>query len=348
MKRISYILIFFLSSCSLQDMQEESSSPVVDGRKVKTEVISQLASFGIHEPGGLLKSGAECIISDRLNTDNIYRVDLQTRQKEGLFPRVRTRSGRAVVLNSLASDGQGGWTALNFRTGELNRVGSAQTRSGENAQFTLPAGQRHLWAVQAGEYVLATGLYSEGRYMLYSPSSGEACYFVNYPEHPGYPDLKEYTKAALYASNVLRVRPDGGAFICADMYSGVVDICRIDEGEITLVRRLVYHYPDVKIRGNKSCPSVVYSRDNRFGFTDVSVTSRRIYALYSGRSYRMGSHNFQYCRNLIEIDWEGNVRSTYPVDTDLTQIAYDEQEKALYGIGWGPKATLVRLDINPE
>lgn len=347
MKNLSYLLILFLSSCSMQEMQDDTL-PVVDGQKVKAEVISGLTSFGIHEPGGLLKSGTKCIISDRMNTNNVYRVDLQARQTEGMFPRVRTRSGKATLLNSLASDGRGGWTALNFSTGKFNRVSSSKTRSAENTEIALPEGQKHLWAVQAGDYILSTGLYTEGRYMLYSPAKREARYFVNYPEHPGYPDLKEYTKSVLFASNVLKVRPDGGAFICADMYSGVMDICRIDEGEITLVQRLVYHYPYVKIRERKAWPSVVYSRDNRFGFTDVCVTNEGIYALYSGQTYRMDNKNFQHCRTLIEIGWEGNVRGTYPVDTDLTQIAYDEQEKALYGIGWCPKATLVRLGMPGE
>ena len=347
MKKLSYLLIFFLSSCSLQEMQE-NSLPVVDRQEVKTEIIAELTPLGIREPGGLLKSGPECIISDRMNTNNIYCVDLQARQSEGLFPRVRTRSGKATLLNSLASDGRGGWTALNFVTGELKRGGIAKTRAEESAQVMLPEGQKHLWAVQAGEYILSTGLYTEGRYMLYSPTEKQARYFIEYPEHPEYSDLKEYTKSILFASNVLKVRPDGGAFICADMYSGVMDVCRIDEGEITLVKRLVYHYPYVKIREKKEWPSVVYSRDNRFGFTDVCVTENKIYALYSGQTYRMDSKNFQHCRTLIEIGWDGNVCSTYPVDTDLTQIAYDEQEKVLYGIGWCPKAALVRLNVLGE
>lgn len=348
MKELIYFLILLLSSCSFQEMQDDKSLPVVDGQKVKTEMVLQLADLGIQEPGGLLKSGTECIISDRMNTHNIYRIDLQARQAEGIFPRVRTRAGNAVILSSLSSDGQGGWTALNFRTGEFSRMEALKTRSAGNAQVALPDGQRHLCAVQAGNYILSTGLYTEGRYMLYSPSDGHARYFVNYPEQPGQPDLKEHTKSVLYASSILRVRPDSKAFICADMYSGVLDICRIDEGEITLVRRLVYHYPYVKIRENDSWPSVVYSRDNRFGFTDVCVTSKGIYALYSGRTYRMDSKNFQHCRTLINIDWEGNVRSACPIDTDLTQITYDEQEKAFYGIGWSPKLGLVRLNMTAE
>ena len=87
-------------------------------------------------------------------------------------------------------------------------------------------------------------------------------------------------------------------------------------------------------------------KDNRFGFTDVCVTEKSIYALYSGLTYRMEKENFQYCRTLIEVGWDGIVKSTRSIDVALTQLTYDAQEKTLYGIAWNPDATLVRLTSN--
>lgn len=347
MKKVIYLLVILLlvNACS-QDIPEDNL-PLIDGPSVKTVGIADLSAYGIREPGGLLRVGKEFIVADRRNTDNVYRIDLQNRRSEGLYPRVRTRSGNAVILNSLSTDGQGGWTAFDFRSGQLSCGSTVSTRSGENSQIRLPAGRQHLWAIQAGEYVLATGIYPEGRYMLYSPESDRADYFVDYPEHPVFPDLQERTKAILFASNVLRVRPDGRAFICADMYSGIMDVCRIDEGEISLMCRLTYHHPRVKIRERKSWPLVVYSRDNRFGFTDVCVTGQAIYALYSGRTYREDNVNFQHCRTLIKIDWDGQVRRILPVDEAVTHITYDPQEKALYGISRQSGVVLVRLEL-PE
>lgn len=75
--------------------------------------------------------------------------------------------------------------------------------------------------------MIDTGLYEKGRYLLYSLPDQSARYSLSYPDHPVYPGLQEKTKAMLYASNVLRVRPDGEAFVCADMYSGVIDFCRV-------------------------------------------------------------------------------------------------------------------------
>ena len=52
-------------------------------------------------------------------------------------------------------------------------------------------------------------------------------FHLSYPEHPVYPALREDTKAILYASTVLKVRPDNRYFVCGDMYSGNLEFCRI-------------------------------------------------------------------------------------------------------------------------
>lgn len=349
MKRVFNLLLgsLLLGACS-SDFREIPGeiSPLVNGNYIITEKVADLSAFGIQEPSGLLKSGQNVIVGDRNNSYNVYRIQLSENTSEGALPRLRTRSGGATIFHSLASDGQGGWTVLDGMRGKLAGAPVLLTRSRNESVVNLPEDMRHLYAVRAGEYVIATGIYPEGRYMLYSPANGQVSYKVDYPEHPLYPELQAKTKAVLFASNVLRARPDGRAFVCADMYSGVMDICRIEGQEINLVKRLIYHYPRVQIREKGEWPRVVYSKDNRFGFTDVCVTEDCIYALYSGLTYRTEKKNFQHCRTLLEIGWDGVVRTTRSVDVALTHLAYDAQEKSLYGIARNPGTNLVRLIWN--
>lgn len=349
MNKLFYLLaiIGLLVACSYEGQEIPGETlPVVDGSIVKTTEIVSLSDYQIHEPSGLLKSGQQMIVGDRMNYDHVYRINLNDGSREGMLPRVRTREGGVTMFQSLASDGRGGWTVLDCRNGKLDCTSSVLTRAGSGSSVQLPKEVRHLWATRAGNYIVATGIYPEGRYLLYSLEDGQSHYSVTYPDHPWYPALQERTKAFLYASNVLRARPDGEAFVCADMYSGIMDICRINDGEVSLIRRLIYHYPRVQIAGKGDWPQVVYSKDNRFGFTDVCVTEKSIYALYSGLTYRMEKENFQYCRTLIEVGWDGIVKSTRSIDVALTQLTYDAQEKTLYGIAWNPDATLVRLTSN--
>lgn len=80
-------------------------------------------------------------------------------------------------------------------------------------------------------------------------------------------------------------------------------------------------------------PDVAYSRDNRFGFTDITVTSEKVYAIYSGHTYRENPRTFQQCRQLLVFDWEGTLLETYALDTPLTHITVDVSENVLYAIG---------------
>ena len=343
---VLFTSLFLLGACSFR--QEEITDILPDMKQdesVKAVVVENLKAYGIRTPSGLVKDGDQVIVGDLKNTDNIYRINLSNRQKKEYFPRVRTRSGGAVQVNSLSSDGNGGWTVFDFRTGQMSVANTPVTKAGGEATIQLPAGVQHLWAVRAGNYILSTGLYEQGRYMLYSPDNQQGCYFLDYPEHACFPELKTEIKAKLFASNVLKVRPDGTAFVCADMYSGAMDICRIENGEIHLVRRLNFHSPRVSIRKQNGQSLVVYSRKNRFGFTDVCAASDAVYALYSGRTFAEDSKTFQYCRTLLVIGWDGEIRMTYGVDTDLTHICYDSQEKELYGIGYTPSSSLVRIQL---
>ena len=107
---------------------------------------------------------------------------------------------------------------FNYRTGQLTEASALSTRSGESATATiqLPKDQKHLQVARAGKFIIATGLYAQGRYLLYTPETGEADYQGSYPEHPVYPDIQESTKSILYASTVLKVSPDQQSFVCAD------------------------------------------------------------------------------------------------------------------------------------
>ena len=161
----------------------------------------------------------------------------------------------------------------------------------------LPDSLNTLRAIRAGNYIIATGLYTQGRYLLYDLDTKTFGFHLSYPEHPVYPALREDTKAILYASTVLKVRPDNRYFVCGDMYSGNLEFCRITGDHIDRIKAYCYHHPRVYIT-EKTVPDVAYSRDNRFGFTDITVTSEKVYAIYSGHTYRENPRTFQQCRQL--------------------------------------------------
>ncbi len=77
---------------------------------------------------------------------------------------------------------------------------------------------------------------------------------------------------------------------------------------------------------------MTYCQGNRFGFLDVAVTEDKVYALYSGKTYKMDRGRAFESNCLLVYDWEGNLIRTLYFGDALTGISYDREEGMLYGI----------------
>ena len=352
MKKTIFTLLsgIFITACTLNEQIDPIYKPDLQDATgtLKATVLSDLSALNIRNPLGLVKQGEQFIIGNPDSRSNAVSLHLETGKKRELFPRGLRASG-ALYPTSLSASGNSGTTILDIYRGKLLYALSGNTpstKTTEKSPSSLPAGQQHLAAVQAGDYIVATGLYEQGRYLLFRPSDDQAGYFLDYPAHPVFPDLSERTKSVLYASSVLKIRPDNRTFVCADKYSGLLDICRIDGEHISRIRQHVFHHPKVYIHEKTGeNPYVAYSKDNCFGFTDITVSQDRIYALYSGKTYRRNNTDFQQCQTLLILDWEGNILNTYHVDTPLTYLQYEAEENAIYAIGYTPKTSLVKIDL---
>ena len=325
---------------------EEDNLNVVKGERVITTRLADMSRWGIQKVNGFAKQGNRVVVETGLVHGGTRTIDLN--HPESMDPMGLGESSNDCFrsLSSFNSFDGETVTALDFRKGELvvNAFSSLARSSHSETVVKLPSGEQHLIAARVGDRVIATGLYDEGRYLLYSLPDQSARYFLSYPDHPVYPGLREKTKAMLYASNVLRVRPDGEAFVCADMYSGVIDFCRVMADSIERVRLVRLHYPEVEV---SEIPSsrVTYCQGNRFGFLDVAVTEDKVYALYSGKTYKMDRGRAFESNCLLVYDWEGNLIRTLYFGDALTGISYDREERALYGVTQGSEMGLVKLNL---
>lgn len=332
-------------SCSTGDNLETSNTvQIPSGEKtLKTIPLITLNQEEAAQVSGLSKWGDNLVLG-RYNAEYAaLSIDLQTKSRQNLLPVSRNRKEKNGISACNVRDNEQ-FSTFNFRTGQLSENSAARTRSGEASSTTiqLPKGQQHLQAVKAGSFIIATGLYEQGRYLLYSPENGTADYQLSYPAHPVYPSIQEKTKSVLYASSVLKVRPDNQAFVCADLCSGNIEFCRIVGERIEQTKSHCFHHPKVYINEKKN-PDVSYSRDNKMGFTDISVSDDRVFAIYSGKTYRETGSRTQQCRKLMVFDWEGNLLNTFDLDSPLVNISYDKGENTIYGLAYKPEPVLVKL-----
>lgn len=347
MKRILYVLLGSIAlGCSDHYLDDESLN-AVKSEQVEAIRLANLSQTGIYGINGFIKQGNRLIVGSTYMQEGVAQTINLDR------PAVKVSSAENVLSSKpyRALSAFNSWdgksvTALDFKTGELieSAVSPLTRGTTEVSVIQLPRGEQHLIAVKTDSFVISTGLYGEGRYLLYSLTDGSARYYLSYPDCPDYPVLQEKTKGMLYASSILRIRPDGQAFVCADMYSGMIDFCRITAEGIERVKLEQLSYPRVEISETPDV-RVGYSRENRFGFMDMAVTPERVYALYSGKTYADNRQNAFESNRLLEYDWEGNLIRNVVFDTALTGIAYDDEEGRLYGITNDTGISLMELRL---
>ncbi len=347
MKGILYVLFGgIVLGCSDRYLNDESLN-AVKSEQVEAIRLADLSQTGIYGINGFIKQGNRLIVGPTYMQEGVAQtIDLD-------HPAGKVLSSKAVVSSKpfRALSAFNSWdgksvTALDFKTGELieNAVSPLTRGITEASVIQLPRGEQHLIAVKTNDFVISTGFYGEGRYLLYSLVDGSVRYYLSYPDCPDYPVLQEKTKGMLYASSILRLRPDGQAFVCADMYSGMIDFCRVSPEGIERVKLEQLSYPKVKISETPG-PQVAYKKENRFGFMDIAVTPERVYALYSGKTYARDRQGTFVSNRLLEYDWEGNLIQSFNFDVGLTGITYDEEEGFLYGITGDSKMSVVKLKL---
>lgn len=223
MKNILFLstILFFISSCNESDLSEVPSAHQIPkaGKTLQSSFISGLQSWEARRVSEMVSNGQKILLS---YLDN--------------------NTTKAILLNNSNSETPVTLSSFNLRTSQLfERHTSLRTRSGasDSSVIQLPDSLNTLRAIRADNYIIATGLYTQGRYLLYDLNTKTFGFHLSYPEHPVYPVLREDTKAILYASTVLKVRPDNRYFVCGDMYSGNLEFCRITGDHIGTYQSLL-------------------------------------------------------------------------------------------------------------
>lgn len=307
-------MFVFFSACV--DRENEQESDLQSGEVSEREMV-KLSELGIWNVWGISRQNGYFLFKAENGVKVVPITDFEK------------KADRQVLHSRSVNAPEQSFIAYDFIKDKLLEF--VIERNGEVVPQTLglPEREQHLAAVRGKDFIISTGLYEAGRYLYYSLATEEVKYCLSYPRHPDFPDMSEKTKAILYASSVLRLRPDGSAFVCGDMYSGNIEFCKIENDNITRVKHLCFHLPEVKIKGIEK---VTYRRSNRMGFSDLAVSQDRIYALHSGKTYLRNNADFLTCNELMEFDWEGNLLGKYDLKTSVTSILYDEEEHTLYAV----------------
>lgn len=186
---LGFQLISF--SCSVSDPLDSESVSINTDQAItlKTVQVSNLKDQGIYQVSGIIKQGDQLIIGDRIGLRHAVNIDLRSKRRKFVSAWSKPQCSSSCYFAIYNSDSE--ITAFDFRQGKLLITPTANTpqpRSTASSFIQLPTEQQHISAIKAGPFVIATGIYEEGRYLLYSPEENKAAYFLTYPDHPSYPE----------------------------------------------------------------------------------------------------------------------------------------------------------------
>ena len=148
-----------------------------------------------------------------------------------------------------------------------------------------------------------------------------------------YPDIveikhKELISRKMFEFARIAVRPDGKRMVTGTNYGAYMGIYSLENDSITLLTENRYHIPQLYIKLHSRNGARTYHRHDYdiTGFTSVTTSQDRIYAVYYGREFS-SKDDLYY---ILEYDWDGNLLKTYRLDREIFDVKYDSKENRLY------------------
>ena len=97
---------------------------------------------------------------------------------------------------------------------------------------------------------------------------------------------------------------------------------------ISLLKENRYHVPKlyIELGSRPGAYGVESYEDNVTGFTDMTSSQERIYALYYGRKFSWKDKLYY----ILEYDWDGNLLKLFKLGANVFDLQYDTTDGKLY------------------
>ncbi len=356
MKFIKYTIIaLFFAACHAEPEMIEEITPLVHTRAsslqfTQTENIN-LKELGIIRPSKLIRKDSlyiiltpkskYCFAIYNNNTGKLKRfVPAGSGENEGLYFLTMNLNGNTV-------------SSFDFGTGRLVELDLTRyATEGYTPEFTPLAtnGKNPLGALRAGNQLISTGMYTEGRYRCTNPATGDEYFSVPYPECAG-TSMSDSLKSIFYASNCMVVNSSNTRLACANMQYGCLDLCDIEGNTLNRVNEIHLNRPGITVQHKRPRSTgiwypIAYTKHNLFGFCDLTTSDDYIFALYSGRTYRQYKGEMDKGRIILVFDWNGTHVRTYHLPNTCSSISYDKTTNSIYALSQEKgKAEIITLNL---
>lgn len=177
-------------------------------------------------------------------------------------------------------------------------------------------------------YMIGTGLFDKGRFLIYNRENKSIKYAEEYPMNEDIKKLAPYQQSALYAGTLIAVSPNKKHFVAA--YNGLVDFYSMDKDyDLSPRQQKYYHYPSFAIP--EEGPVIAHRKDEITGFISICYDSSYVYLLYSSSSLVSAGNTTFSANTILVYNWDGIPVKRYELDNYLLSINIDKDHN-LWGV----------------
>lgn len=329
-------ILFYGCNSDMQERNESDLSFASEDLIVKSGSVvseSSLPAFGNNKVTQFVKNGSKYLFLTNTSDFRFYYYNSETGDKVAYVP-VGDKIGEGMYFINLQICGSIA-SSFDFANNRMVKFDLNKCEEeGYSPEFVQLAGST-LNCINVNGKFLSTGIYLKDKYGLSAATSPKDIkYNVSYPVNDNI-SLSKTLSGILYASNHLVCNSSEDKIACANMQTGLLDICEIEGADVNLVNRVKLTTPEVKINKvkskKKSVHPIAYKRENKMAFISLTSSDKYIYALYSGKLCIKGQ-NTGSSKNIIVFDWEGHILSINQLGNEYVSLAYDSDKDELFGL----------------
>ncbi|WP_339754158.1 BF3164 family lipoprotein [Algoriphagus aquimarinus] len=145
----------------------------------------------------------------------------------------------------------------------------------------------------------------------------------------------------------LKVNQKLGLFVKANGYRDRIEIFHYDSKTFDIVEGPRLEVPDFKIRYSSSKSAVIFNPEYPYGYGDVSIGEKYIYALYGGVTEKQIRETNEIAKIIYVLTHTGEVVGRFNLDISVADMVVDEELGKIYGITTDEDPGIAVFDI-PE
>lgn len=175
---------------------------------------------------------------------------------------------------------------------------------------------------------VGTGYFSDGRYALTDTSRQFFRVSGNYP----FEEMLTATKQALDMAfqSQLRRHPDQPLLVSATTSSANLEILKLKDHKLDVIAQVNSYPPVFENTSLNNSISISYNPESRWGYQDITVTEKYIYALYSGKE--KAEDRFYFGDQVLVFNWKGKPIVQFNLDNEVSNITVDASDQTLYAL----------------